>query len=208
MLPLCRAWSHLRVCCCEARWQKAQRPIKHNNRRGKNVSKIAKTANDHAHSVSQANWAAPSSLYPSTDSLGSLGVMHRTPRADVFGSSDMLQDFFGPTDQTLSSTSTDTAIDLDNLFNSPISFSTDLSNVNIFGTADFYTAGIDSNSNSSESLPDAFPVSDKLLLSSLPMPFLALHHKIRPPPVKRCTTTKRSAQMSRPAHAWFRLSSL
>lgn len=75
----------------------------------------------------------------------------------------MLQDFFGPTDQTLSSTSTDTATNLVNLFNSPISFSTDLSNVNIFGTADFYAAGTDSKSNSSESLSDAFPVSDKAI---------------------------------------------
>lgn len=205
MLPLCRAWSHLRICCCEARWLKPQQPIKHNNRRGKNVSKPAKTANDHAHLVSQANWAAPSSLYPSTDSLRSLGVMHRTPRANVFGSSDMVQDFFGPTDQTLSSTSTDTATDPDNLFNSPISFSTDLSKANIFAIADFYAAGIDSNSNGSESLSNAFPVSDKaiaeLFAHSIPS-------KIRPPPVKRCTTTKRLAQMSRPAHAWFRPSGL
>lgn len=135
----------------------AQQPLR--EKRLKN----RKTANDHAHSVSQANWAAPSSLYPSTDSLRSLGFMHSTPRANVLGSSDMLQDFFSPTDQTLSSTSTDTATDLDNLFDSPISFSTDLSNVNIFGTADFYAAGIDSNGNSSESLSDAFPVSDKAI---------------------------------------------
>lgn len=108
-----------------------------NNRRGKNVSKPAKTANDHAHSVSQANWVAPSSSYPSTDSL---------------------QDFFGPMDQSLSSTSTDTGTNLDDFFNSPISFSTDLSNVNIFGTADFFSRTIDSISNGSQSLSDAFPV--------------------------------------------------
>ena len=129
-----------------------------NNRRGKNVSKTAKTANDHAHSVSQANWVAPSSSYPSTNSLRSLAVMHHTPRANVFGSSDMLQDFFDPMDQTLSSTSTNTGTDLDNLFNSPISFSTDLSNVNIFDTADLFSTSIDSISNGFQSLSDAFSV--------------------------------------------------
>ena len=140
-----------------------------NNNRGKHVSKPAINANDNAHSVSQANWVAPSSSYPSTDPLRSLGVMHCSPRANVAGSSDMLQDFFGP---MISSTATDTRIDLDDLFNSPISFSTGLSNVNIFGTADYVSAGIDSNSNGSESSSNAFPVFDdtlyELLANSIP----------------------------------------
>ena len=98
--------------------------------------------------------------------------MHHSPRASVSGSSDVLQDFFGPMHQTLSSTSTDTGTDLVDFFNSPVAFSTDLSNVNIFGTADFFSAGIDSKSNDSQSLSEAFPVFEnavsELLAHSIP----------------------------------------
>ncbi len=126
--------------------------------RGNDISNSAINANDNVHLPSQANWFAPSSLNPSTDPLRSPGVVHHSPKANVSGSSDMLQDFFGPMDQTLSSTSTDTGTDLDDFFTSPISFSTDMSDVNIFGTADFFPTSIDSSSNGSESLSDAFPV--------------------------------------------------
>ena len=143
-----------------------------NNNRGNEVSKPAKVANDNAYSPSQANWFAPSSSNPGTDSLRSPGVMPHSPRANVSGSSDMLPDLFGPTDQTLSSTSTDTGTDLDDFFNSPISFSTDLSDVSIFGTADLFSTGIDSNSNGSETFSDAFPVFEdavsELFTNSIP----------------------------------------
>ena len=128
-----------------------------NNNRRNDVSKIVKNANYNAYSPSQANSFASSSSNTSTDSLRSPGLIHHSPRANVSESSDMLQDFFGPMDQTLSSTSTDNGTDLDNFFNSPISFSTDLSDVNIFGTADFFSTGVDRNTNGSESLSDAFP---------------------------------------------------
>lgn len=72
----------------------------------------------------------------------------------------MLQSFFSPMDQTPSSTPTDTGTGLDEFFNSPISFSTDLSDVNIIGAADLFSTAIDSNSNSSKSLSDAFPAFD------------------------------------------------
>ncbi|SLM39054.1 aflatoxin regulatory protein [Lasallia pustulata] len=98
--------------------------------------------------------------------------MHHSPKANVSGSSDMLQDFFGPMDQTLSSTSIDTGTDLDDFFTSPVLFSTEMSDVNIFGTADFFPTGIESSSNGSESLPDAFPVFEdavsELLARSIP----------------------------------------
>lgn len=143
-----------------------------NNNRKNNLSKSAKNANSHAYSLSQANCFAPSSSNPSTDSLPSLGNVHHSPRASVPGSSDMLQDFFSPMDQTLSSTPTDTGTDLDDFFNSPISFSTDLSDVNIFGTPIFYSTAIGSNSTGSERLSDAFPVLEdavsELLAQSMP----------------------------------------
>jgi plasmid stability protein len=98
--------------------------------------------------------------------------MHHSPKANVSGSSDMLQDFFGPMDQTLSSTSIDPETHLDNFFTSPISFSAEMSDVNIFGTADFFPTGIDGSSNGSENLSDAFPVFEdavsELLALSIP----------------------------------------
>lgn len=143
-----------------------------NKARGHNVSKTAKNKNARACSPSQANCFAPSSSNPSTDSLRSLGNVHHSPMASVSKSSDMLQDFFSPMDQTLSSTPTDSGTDLDDLFNSPISFSTDLSDVNIFGTADFHSTAIGSNSTGSERFSDAFPVFEdavsELLAQSMP----------------------------------------
>lgn len=143
-----------------------------NNNRGHNVSKPAKNPNAHAYSPSQSNWFAPSSSNPSTDSLRSPGNVHHSPRTNISGSSDMLQDLFSPMDQTQSSTPTDTGTGLDEFFNSPISFSTDLSDVNIFGAADFFSTTIDSNSTSSESFSDAFPVFEdavsELLAQSIP----------------------------------------
>jgi Aflatoxin regulatory protein/Fungal Zn(2)-Cys(6) binuclear cluster domain len=140
--------------------------------RGNDVSNTAINGNDNVHLPSQANRFAPPSPNPSTDPLRSPGVMHHSTKANVSGSSDMLQDFFGPMDQTLSWTSTDTETDLDDFFTSPISFSTEMSDVNIFGTADFFPTGIDSSSNGPESLSDAFPVFEdavsELLALSIP----------------------------------------
>lgn len=140
--------------------------------RGNDVLNTAINANANGHLPSQASWFAPFSSNPSIDPLRSSGVMHHSPTANVSGSSDMLQDFFGTMDQTLSSTSTDTGTDLNDFFTSPISFSTEMSDVNIFGTADFFPIGIDSSSNGSESLSDAFPVFEdavsELLALSIP----------------------------------------
>ncbi|KAF2178408.1 hypothetical protein K469DRAFT_718222 [Zopfia rhizophila CBS 207.26] len=160
--------------------------------RGNDVSNTAINANGDVHSPSQANRFAPPSSNPTTDPLRWLGVVHHSTEANVSASSDMLHDFFGPMDQTLSSTdsmdhtlpstdlldqalpgtSTGTEIDLDDFFASPISFSTEMSDVNIFRTADFFPTGIDSSSNGSESLSDAFPVFEdavsELLALSIP----------------------------------------
>ncbi|SLM36605.1 c6 transcription factor [Lasallia pustulata] len=96
----------------------------------------------------------------------------------------MLQDLFGPMDQTLSSTSIDTGTDLDDFFTSPISFSTDMSDVNIFGTVDFFPTGIDSSSNGSESLPDAFPVFEDAVSEFLALPNPSSTPKISTPASK------------------------
>ena len=142
---------------------------KPNSRSSNDVSNTAINANANVHLPSPANWFAPSSSNPST---GSPGIMHHSPTANVSGSSDMLQDFFGPMDQTLSSTSTDTGTDLNDFFTLPIPFSPEMSDVNIFGAADFFPTGIDSSSNGSESLSDAFPVFEdavsELLALSIP----------------------------------------
>lgn len=142
--------------------------------RGNDVTNNAIIANenDNMDLPSQANWFAPSSSNPSADPLRLPGVMHHTSKANVPGSSDMLQDLFSHIDQTLSSTSTDTGTDLDDFFTTPISFSTEMSDVNVFGTADFFAIGIDSSSNGSEGLPNAFPVFEdavsELLALSIP----------------------------------------
>ena len=86
--------------------------------------------------------------------------MHHSPKANLSGSSDMLQDFFGPVDQSLSSISAETVIDHDDFFTSPESFSVDMPDVDIFGTADFFPTGIDNSSNGSQSLSDAVPGFD------------------------------------------------
>ena len=152
--------------------QGGRKPNSHSSsaNRGNDVSNTAVNANDNVHLPSQADWSAPSSLNTSTDPLRTPGFMYPSPKANVSGSSDMLQDFFSPMDQTLSSTSTDTGTDLDDFFTSPIVTSGDMSDVNIFGIADFRPTGIDSSSNGSENFSDAFPmfedaVSELLALS-------------------------------------------
>lgn len=114
---------------------------------------------DHStHLPSQTNWYAASSSSIGTEPLRSPGVMPRSPAANVPGPSGRLQDLFGPIDVPLSSTSTDTGTDLHNLFTSRIPFSEEVSDVNIFGTADFFPVGIESSSNGSENLSETFPV--------------------------------------------------
>ena len=149
--------------------QGGRKPNRHASsaNRGNDVSNAAVNANDNVHLPSPADWFPPSSLNTSTDPPG---FMYPSPKTNVSGSSDMLQDFFSPMDQTLSSTSTDRGTDLDDFFNSPIVTSRDMSDVNIFGITDFRPTGIDSSSNGSENLSDAFPmfedaVSEFLALS-------------------------------------------
>ncbi|KAL9066488.1 MAG: hypothetical protein Q9161_007551 [Pseudevernia consocians] len=141
--------------------RKPTRRLIGDNRRN-DVSNTAVNTLDNVHLPPQANWFSPTSSNLSTDSLRSPGFMHHSPKANVSGSSDMLQDFFGPMNQTLSPTSTDMGTDLDDFFSSPISFPTEMSDVNIFGTAEF----------SSESLSDAFPefedVVSELFAQSIP----------------------------------------
>ena len=89
--------------------------------------------------------------------------MDHSPKMNISGSSDVLQYLFGPVDQTMSSGATigsaDMGTDLDDFFTSPISISTEMSDVNIFGTADFFSTALDSTCNkSSEVLSEAFPV--------------------------------------------------
>ena len=136
--------------------------LSHNNNNnkphGNNASKSAKSANNNAYSPSQTQWFAPSSSNPSTDFMHSLGKVHYSPTANVSASSDILQDLFSPMDQTLASTPTEPGTAFDDCFNSPVSFSTDLSDINIFGTADFLSAATDSNSACTNSLADTFPV--------------------------------------------------
>ena len=84
----------------------------------------------------------------------------------------MLADLFGPVDQTSSSASTVAGNNLEDLFNSPIPFSTETSDFNLFKAADFFPAGIGNDSNGSESLSDSYPVLEngvsELLALSVP----------------------------------------
>ncbi|KAL8830463.1 MAG: hypothetical protein Q9191_001425 [Dirinaria sp. TL-2023a] len=112
---------------------------------------------DSVHLPSQPKWFAASSSNPSTEAACSPVVMQHTPIANVSGSFDRLQDFFTPTDQALCSTSADQGTSLDDLFTSRIPFS-EMSDVNLFGKADFFPIGIDSSSNGSETLSDAYPL--------------------------------------------------
>ena len=142
------------------------------DKRGSDVSNCATNAKDSVHLPSQADWFAPSTSNLGTNAPSPPEVMHHFPKTNISGSSDMLQDFFGPVDPTLSSASTDVGTDLDDLFTSPTSFSTQMSDVNVFDTAFSFPPGIDSSSNGPESLSDAFPgVEDafsELLAHSIP----------------------------------------
>ena len=73
-------------------------------------------------------------------------------------------------DQTLSSASILEGNDLDDLFNSPIPFSTETSDAILFKPADFFHMGMENSSNAPENLSDANPafenaVSELLALS-------------------------------------------
>lgn len=70
----------------------------------------------------------------------------------------LVEDFFSPLDQTLSGTSTDTGMDLDDLLTSPLTFSAEeMADIN-FGTANVFPIDFDSSSTYPENLYGAFPV--------------------------------------------------
>ena len=143
-----------------------------NDNRNRNFPDPAVHTNEDVHLSSQANWFTSSSSHPSIDLLRSPGIMHHSPRPSISESSDKLPDLFSPLDQTSSSTSTVASNSLEDLFNSPIPFSTETSDFNLFKPADFFPAGIENDNNGPESLSDSYPVFEngvsELLALSIP----------------------------------------
>lgn len=83
-------------------------------------------------------------------------------------------------DQTLFSTSTVVGNDLDDLFNSPISFSAEISDFNLFKPADFFPAGIENMGDGPESLSNTYPVFENSVseLLALSVPNSTPNHSI------------------------------
>lgn len=136
-----------------------RRPHKHssNETHTHDVPNLAVNTNEDGDFSSQATWFTSPLSNPSIDPLGSPDIICHSSRPSISGSSDGLTELFGPTDQILSSTSTVADNDPDNLFNSPITFSTDMSDVNIFQPADFFPTSIEDKSNGPERLSAAYP---------------------------------------------------
>ncbi|MCJ1406910.1 hypothetical protein MMC19_000980 [Ptychographa xylographoides] len=98
--------------------------------------------------------------------------MHQSPQTSVHEIPDMLQDLFGPMDQSLASAFPDTDNMFDPDLSSPISFSTDMSDFDIFGAADYLSAGMEnSSSNISGGLFDAFPMVEDSVSKHLAISF-------------------------------------
>ncbi|KAF2429262.1 hypothetical protein EJ08DRAFT_591090 [Tothia fuscella] len=159
--PACARCVKRRVPCeYVAAKRGGRKPSKSNETGGNDVSNITPGLNGCGLLPPQSGYPEPSSTKTSNIPLLSPRAMHESSGMNTCGSLDMLQDFLGPLDRTMSSTSAGTDADLDDFFMSPLSFSMDMSDMNIFGKADLFPMSMDSGRSGVESLPDSLPESD------------------------------------------------
>lgn len=127
--------------------------------RSDDVSNTPIKSNDNVQLPPQANWFGPPSSNAGTDALRSPGMVLQSPALNSSASSDIFQDLFGPMDQVLSSASTAAETEFSDYFTLPVSYSVEMTDVDIFGT-DYFPTGFDGIGNGSDGLADAFPSFD------------------------------------------------
>ncbi|KAH8589384.1 aflatoxin regulatory protein-domain-containing protein [Bisporella sp. PMI_857] len=156
------------------------------------------TTNDVIQSLSPLDgWFTKSGTEP----LSSPGIQS-SPRSTLSNTSPSFFQNHGlsPSDQTLSSTVT-MSTDLDEFFASPISFSMpDISDADILGQDDFFSAGMDSHGNGSESLFDGPPMFDDTLKFEAVSELLSFHNIApRSPPNSRQSPAAENMQSYQPS---------
>lgn len=104
----------------------------------------------------------------------SLEAVHlQSPDRNISETADMLRDLFGPTDQSMCTTFTNTDTNFDDYFSSPMSLSTNGFDLNIFENADFMpTATNDGSNNAFENIPNAFGEPRDTVSKVLAFPFV------------------------------------
>ncbi|KAF2464732.1 uncharacterized protein BDR25DRAFT_396602 [Lindgomyces ingoldianus] len=132
----------------------------------------APEANAYACLPAQAESAASSSN-SGVDALGLPDNIRHSPRTSFSTSSNVIQNLFGLLDEISSSAST-TQIDFSDYFSTPVSYAVDMDDMDLLGTADIFSTGVNSSNNGSEGPFDAFPpfgaTISELFTVSIPSP--------------------------------------
>ncbi|KAI1378725.1 aflatoxin regulatory protein-domain-containing protein [Hypoxylon crocopeplum] len=135
---------------------------------------IETDAHAYEHLPPQDNWAAPTSSNPDNDPLRSPDIIPSSPRTSISSTSNVIQDLFGAIDQIPLSPSPPTQIDFSDYLSTPVSFTAEMTDMDILGTAKIFFTGVDSSNNDSESPFDVFPpfgdTVSELFTVSIPSP--------------------------------------